>query len=148
MDQAAIASMHTSVPRLDAIIERFVEKLDAQGEPPFHSLSPAEARAVLAGLQTRLDLWFEADSEDCTISTGPTGQIALRIVRPRGATGPLPVVLYFHGGGWVLGDRDTHDRLVREIAVGAQVAVVFVEYSRAPEAAYPVAIEQAYAATR
>jgi acetyl esterase/lipase len=56
--------------------------------------------------------------------------------------------MYFHGGGWILGDRDTHDRLVREIAVGAQAAVVFVDYSRAPEARYPVAIEQAYAATR
>ena len=69
-------------------------------------------------------------------------------MRPRGAVGPLPAVVYFHGGGWVLGDRDTHDRLVREIAVGAQATVVFVEYARAPEATYPVAIEQAYAATR
>jgi len=56
--------------------------------------------------------------------------------------------MYFHGGGWVLRDRDTHDRLVREIAVGAQAAVVFVDYARAPEARYPVAIDQAYAATR
>jgi acetyl esterase len=56
--------------------------------------------------------------------------------------------MYFHGGGWILGDRDTHDRLVREIADGAQAAVVFVDYARAPEARYPVAIEQAYAATR
>jgi len=58
------------------------------------------------------------------------------------------VVLYFHGGGWILGDRDTHDRLVREIAVGVEAAVVFVDYARAPEARYPIAIEQAYAATR
>jgi acetyl esterase len=56
--------------------------------------------------------------------------------------------MYFHGGGWILGDRDTHDRLIREIAVGAETAVVFVEYARSPEARYPVAIEQAYAATR
>jgi acetyl esterase len=58
------------------------------------------------------------------------------------------VVLYFHGGGWVLGDKDTHDRLVREIAAGAGAAVVFVAYARAPEARYPVAVEQAYAATQ
>ena len=60
----------------------------------------------------------------------------------------LPVVMYFHGGGWVLGDRETHDRLIREIAHGANAAVVFVEYTRSPEARYPVAIEEAYAAIK
>jgi acetyl esterase len=74
--------------------------------------------------------------------------VPIRIVRPTAIAEVLPVVMYFHGGGWVLGDRDTHDRLLREIAVGAQAAVIFVEYARAPEARYPVAIEQAYAATR
>jgi len=73
--------------------------------------------------------------------------VPVRIVRPPRAVGALPVVMYFHGGGWVMGDRDTHDRLVREIAVGVEAAVVFVDYARAPEARYPVAIEQAYAAT-
>ena len=72
----------------------------------------------------------------------------IRIVRPTATAEILPVVIYFHGGGWILGDRDTHDRLVREVAVGAQAAAVFVDYSRAPEARYPVAVEQAYAATR
>jgi acetyl esterase len=56
--------------------------------------------------------------------------------------------MHFHGGGWILGDKDTHDRMTREIAVGANAAVVFVDYDRSPEARYPVAIEQAYAATR
>nr|WP_241991715.1 alpha/beta hydrolase [Paraburkholderia sp. RAU2J] len=55
--------------------------------------------------------------------------------------------MYFHGGGWVLGDTNTHDRLIREIANGAHAAVVFVDYDRSPEAQYPVPIEQAYAAT-
>jgi acetyl esterase len=62
-----------------------------------------------------------------------------------GVAGVVPAVLYPHGGGWVLGDRNTHDRLVREIAAGAKAAVVFVDYDRSPEAHYPVAIEQAYA---
>ncbi len=70
----------------------------------------------------------------------------IRIVRPDGARGLLPVVMFIHGGGWILGDKNTHDRLVREIAVGANAAVVFVDYDRSPEARYPVAIEQAYAA--
>jgi acetyl esterase/lipase len=87
-------------------------------------------------------------AEDIAFPVGPTGSVPIRIVRPAGTAEILPVVVYFHGGGWVLGDRDTHDRLVREIAVGAEAAVVFVDYARAPEARYPVAIEQGYAATR
>jgi acetyl esterase len=138
----------THIPSLDATIDRFVKRLAAQGGPPLYTLSPAEARAVLAGVQAGEILRFEADSEDCTISGGPTGEIALRIVRPRDLPGPLPVVLYVHGGGWVLGDKVTHDRLVREIATGAQATVVFVDYARSPEAHYPVAVEQAYAATQ
>jgi acetyl esterase len=74
--------------------------------------------------------------------------VSIRIVRPQGVTGTLPVAMYIHGGGWILGDKETHDRLVREIANGAQVAVVFVNYTPSPEARYPVAIEQAYTATK
>jgi acetyl esterase len=77
---------------------------------------------------------------------GPTGSTRIRIVRPPDATGPLPVLMYFHGGGWVLGDVVTHDRLVRELAVGAHAAVVFVDYVNSPEATYPTQNEQAYAA--
>jgi acetyl esterase/lipase len=73
------------------------------------------------------------------------GDVRVRIVRPPDAVGALPVVLYMHGGGWVLGNAGTHDRLVRELAVGTGAAVVFVEYDRSPEARYPVAIEQGYA---
>ena len=87
------------------------------------------------------------DSADCTLLGGPTGKIGLRIVRPQGASGALPAVMYFHGGGWMLGDTETHDRLVREIVTGAQAIVVFVEYARSPQARYPIAIEQAYTAT-
>jgi acetyl esterase len=148
MDQAASATEYNRVPSLDATIQRFVQELAAQGRPPLHTLSPEEAHAVLAGLQTGQGLRVDADSEDCTISAGPTGEIPLRIVRPPGTPGPLATVVYFHGGGWVLGDRETHDRLVREIAVAANVTVVFVDYARSPGAHYPVAIQQAYAATR
>lgn len=138
----------TALPSLDATIERFLQTLVARRGPPLDTLSPREARAVLAGVQAGEIVLFEVDREDCTISGGPTGEIALRIVRPRGVPGPLPVVLYVHGGGWVMGDKETHDRLVREIATGAHATVVFVEYLRAPDAPYPVAIEQVYAAAR
>jgi acetyl esterase/lipase len=73
------------------------------------------------------------------------GDVRVRVIRPPDATGTLPVILYMHGGGWVLGNAGTHDRLVRELAVGTGAAVVFVEYDRSPEAHYPVAIEQGYA---
>jgi acetyl esterase/lipase len=73
----------------------------------------------------------------------------VRICRPvGGADRVLPVILYLHGGGWVLGSAKTHDRLVRELVVGVDAAVVFVEYSRAPAARYPIALEQSYAAAR
>jgi acetyl esterase len=78
----------------------------------------------------------------------PLDGFSLHIVRPRHTLGPLPVVMFFHGGGWVLGDVKTHDRLVREIAIGVNAVVVFVSYTLAPEARYPSAVDQCYAATR
>ena len=102
---------------------------------------------MLRGLQSGYVAELPADIEDRVLPAGPKGQVSIRIVRPRAAKGTLPAVMYFHGGGWVLGDKDTHDRLIREIANGAAAAVVFVNYTPSPEARYPVAIEQAYAAT-
>jgi acetyl esterase len=82
---------------------------------------------------------------DPTILAGPTGETRIRIIRPEGTKGPLPVIVYFHGAGWVMGDTTTHDRLVRQLA---RAAVVFVDYKRSPEARYPVPIEQDYAVTK
>jgi acetyl esterase len=139
-------STATAEPILELHTQQFVDSLaDA---PPVYTLSPADARSVLAQVQSIPVGKPSAQIEDIALPVGPTGSVPIRIVRPTGAAGVLPVVMYFHGGGWVLGDRDTHDRVVREIAVGAEAAVVFVDYARAPEARYPVAIEQAYAATR
>jgi acetyl esterase/lipase len=81
--------------------------------------------------------WFTVPAE--------VGDVRVRIVRPPDVTDALPAIVYMHGGGWVLGNAHTHDRLVREFAVGTGAAVVFVEYDRSPEAHYPVAIEQGYA---
>ncbi len=115
--------------------------------PPIFTLSPDDARSVLVRAQSMPVGKPSAQIEDVAFPVGPTGSVPVRIVRPARALGPLPVVVYFHGGGWILGDRGTHDRLVREIAAGVEAAVVFVDYARSPEARYPVAIEQAYAAT-
>ena len=83
---------------------------------------------------------------DEDLPVGPTGKVPTRFIRPEGAGGKLPIVFYFHGGGWILGDKDTHDRLVRELAKGAKAAVVYPNYTPSPEAQYPVPLEQAYAA--
>jgi acetyl esterase len=133
-------------PTLELHTQQFVDEL--AGAPPIYSLSPDEARSVLVRAQSIPVGKPSAQVEDITLPVGPTGSVPIRVIRPVGAAEVLPAVMYFHGGGWVLGDRDTHDRLVREIAIGAEAAVVFVDYARSPEARYPVAIEQAYAATR
>lgn len=142
-------SASTEPVSLDATTDAFIKALDAQGGPPLYTLSPADARNVLLSVQRSVNvLKRPADIEDRTIGGGPTGDLSIRILRPKGVSGALPVVLYFHGGGWILGDQETHDRLVREIANGAQAAVVFVNYTPSPEAHYPVALEQAYTATQ
>ena len=135
--------------QLDPQILDFLKALEAQGGPALSTLSATSARAVLLSIQRSVAVaTLPVDDEDRTIRGGPTGEIALRIVRPPGTSGALPGIMYFHGGGWMLGDGETHDRLVREIALGAQASVVFVEYARSPQARYPVATEQAYTATR
>ncbi|CAE6743589.1 Carboxylesterase NlhH [Paraburkholderia aspalathi] len=74
--------------------------------------------------------------------------VPITIVRPQGATGTLPVFMFFHGGGWILGDFQTHERLVRDLVVQSGAVAVFVNYTPSPEARYPVAINHAYAATK
>jgi len=125
------------------------ELVAATANPPFlFQLPPAEGRKALDELQAGDVAKPDVDDRWITVAAGPTGQVKVRIVRPRGASGSLPVVIYIHGAGWVFGDAHTHDRLVRELAVGAGVAVVFPEYDRSPEVRYPVAIEQNYAVTQ
>ena len=133
---------------IEPITRAFLETINVQGGPQIYELSVDDARGVLAGAQAGDVPKLPADIEDRMIPVGPKGQVSIRIVRPHQSKGRLPVVMYFHGGGWVLGDRNTHDRLIREIANGAGVAVVFVITTRSPEAKYPVAIEEAYAATK
>jgi acetyl esterase len=114
----------------------FLETLQRQGGPPIYTLSPEEARAVLSNLlkQQPPVAMPPADIENRTIPRGPNGSnISINIVRPQGSNETLlPVVMYFHSGGWVLGGFDTHERLVRELANKANVAVVFVDYTPLP----------------
>jgi acetyl esterase len=87
----------------------FLETLQKEGGPPIYTLSPKEARAVLSNLQTAAAVaMLPTDIENRTIPGGPNGQISIHIVRPQGNNKTLPVVMYFHGGGWVLAGFDTH----------------------------------------
>ncbi|MDH2414418.1 alpha/beta hydrolase [Nocardioides sp. CER19] len=122
---------------------------DATAKPPFiYELDAYGARKVLDDLQIAHPSPRPDVHERWVTVPAEVGDVRVRVVRPTTAPGPLPTVLYIHGGGWVIGNAQTHDRLVRELAVGAGAAVVFVEYDRSPEAQYPVAIEQAYATAR
>jgi acetyl esterase len=115
--------------------------------PPLSSVSLAEARKAVEAAQSA-PLSMPNVDESWVILSSAFGDFQVRIVRPQGSTGPLPAILYLHGGGWILGSWITHDLLTRRLALGANAAVVFVEYSRAPEARYPVQIEQCSAAAQ
>ncbi|MQP64410.1 alpha/beta hydrolase fold domain-containing protein [Niveispirillum sp. SYP-B3756] len=135
-----------SAPVLEAGTQAFVDAVTASGGKPIYSLSYEDARNVLAGAQAQKLASAATRIQDTSFPAGPTGKVNVRIVRPAGAKGDLPVVMYFHGGGWVMGDRNTHDHLIRELSAAANAAVVFVDYDRAPEFKFPAINEQAYAA--
>ncbi|GAA1654644.1 alpha/beta hydrolase [Georgenia ruanii] len=109
-----------------------------------YDMTPADARKVLEDAQSGAIGKLPVDEEWITVPA-PVGDVRVRVIRPQTATGTLPVIVYMHGGGWILGNAGTHDRLVRELAVGARAALAFVEYRNSPEASYPTAIEQGYA---
>ncbi|PYY32502.1 MULTISPECIES: alpha/beta hydrolase [unclassified Curtobacterium] len=125
------------------------EFVDATANPPFlYQLPPAEGRKVVDSVQDSPIFKPEVDEEWLEIAGGPTGTVKIRIVKPAGTTSNLPVILYVHGAGWVFGDAHTHDRLVRDLAIGSNAAVVFPEYDRSPESPYPGPLEQSYAAAK
>jgi acetyl esterase len=122
---------------------------DANSSRPYlFELGPEQGRAALYKEQSGSISKPDADITDLTVPGGPHGDIEVRIVKPVGTSGPLPVVLFIHGAGWVFGDTITHDRLIRELAVGVGAAVVFPSYRRSPEARYPSAIEECYAVAK
>jgi acetyl esterase len=131
---------------IDPTIIQFVDNLTKRDGPPLYTLTPEAARKILDDIQAPSVNTVPADIQDIMIPGKITSEISLRIVRPKNNKNKLPVIIYIHGGGWILGNKNTHDRLIREIANGVQAAVVFVNYSLSPEAHYPVALEQAYEA--
>jgi acetyl esterase len=130
---------------LEPAAQALADALAAGGGPPLYTLTPDDARAVLDKAQSGDVAMPPAEVEQHTIPGGPDGRVSVTVVRPVGANGSLPAVVYTHGGGWVLGSFATHERLVRDLTAQTGAAFVFVNYPRSPEARYPVAIEQSYA---
>lgn len=136
-------------PNLSPITKSFLMDLEKRNNKPLYELSPEEARQFLINLQRETHKQIDAEVADTTIYTGAEyGSVDLRIVRPLGNNEKLPLILYIHGGGWVLGNKETHDMLIRKLAISSNSVVIFPEYTLSPEAKFPTAINQCYAALK
>lgn len=135
-------------PAIETHTKAFLKVLNSGGGKPMEQMQPGEARAVLEGAQASVavDVSGVGVEEKTITQDGVT--VKIYIMRPAGSTDILPAFMFFHGGGWLLGDFATHKRFVRDLVVYSGTAAVFVEYSRSPEAKYPVAINETYAATK
>lgn len=147
----AAAAAHTS-PAMpagpDQVTANFLHVLKSGKGPAINTLPPVKAREVLVDAQNSVKVDLSGiDVSSRTIEQDGVS-VPITIVRPEGASGALPVFMFFHGGGWILGDFQTHERLVRDLVVQSGAVAVFVNYTPSPEAHYPVAINQAYAATK
>jgi len=135
------------MPEITPVLEPAAQAFaDSTANPPFlFDMPVAEGRRTVDSVQNGDIPAPAAAIADLMIPGGPTGEVSVRIYRPLGSVAAMPVLLFTHGAGWVFGDIHTHDRLVRELAMRAQAAAVFVNYSLSPEARYPTAIEEVYA---
>ncbi|OOQ57918.1 alpha/beta hydrolase [Mucilaginibacter pedocola] len=133
-------------PHLSPAVKSFLKPLNGGGTP-LEAMPVPDARNVLVGAQ-KVPVDLSGITETEKVITADGYKITLNIVRPKGAVGKLPVFLFIHGGGWVLGDYPTHKRMVRDLSVLTGYAGVFVNYSRAPETKYPVPVNEVYAAAR
>ena len=131
---------------LDPRARQFLDQLNASGMPPLENMSAPEARLATAAL-------LAMQGEPQAVATvenrripGPSGELPIRVYTPTG--GPHPVVVYFHGGGWVIGDLESHDGVCRALANGVPATVVSVDYRLAPEHRFPAAADDCWAATR
>jgi acetyl esterase/lipase len=133
-------------PVLEPAAQAFVE---ATNDPPFlFDLEPSVGRKTVDEVQSpEIDV-PGTDKTMINVPGGPSGSVSVSIFRPTDLAGPLPVILYIHGAGWVFGNDHTHGRLARELAKGVGAAVVFPNYSLSPEARFPTAIEENYAVAR
>jgi acetyl esterase/lipase len=134
-------------PNIDHGTKQFLKALNTGG-PGLETLSKEEARNVLVSAQAAFNVDLSGIEESEKTIQVDGFNIRLNIVRPKGAKETLPAFIFIHGGGWILGDYETHKRLVRDLVVSSNAAAVFVNYTPSPEARYPQAINEIYAATK
>lgn len=135
-------------PKVEHNVRTFLKALNSGGGKPLETLSPADARQVLVDAQKSVTLELApCDVEERKISQDGI-DVTITIVRPAGLKKKGPVFMFFHGGGWILGDFPTHERFVRDLVADSGFTAVFVNYTPSPEAQYPTAINEAYAATK
>ncbi len=143
---AVASEKPVNLPAPTAGVQAFLNVLNSGDGKPMEQMTPQEARQVLIGAQKGVTLPSAQVAEKIITVNGKS--IKLKIVKPDNATGNLPVFMFFHGGGWVLGDFPTHERLIRDLVRSSGAAAVYVDYTPSPEAHFPVAINQAYEATK
>lgn len=148
MKNGVMVADYATDPAIEVQTKEFLKALNGNGGKPMETMQPAEARKVLEGAQTsvKVDVSGVEVSEKTISEDGLT--VKLFIMRPSGAKGPLPAFMFFHGGGWVIGDFPTHQRFIRDIVINSGAVAVHAEYSLSPEAKYPVAVNECYAATK
>ena len=131
---------------LDPLVKEFLKGINAG--KPVESLSKEAARQVLSDAQSsvQVDLSGIVESEQTITENGLS--VPLTVVRPQGSAGSPPCFVFIHGGGWILGDYPTHRRLVRDLVVASGFPAVFIRYTPSPEAKYPQALDEIYAAVR
>jgi acetyl esterase len=132
---------------LDPQAQAVLDQMATLGLPAFDTLTPEQARRQMELTRAAAPPGEPVHQVEDRIIPGPEGEIPVRIYRPEG-DGPLPALVYFHGGGWVIGNIQTHDAVARSLTNGAQCVVISVDYRLAPEHKFPAAAEDAYAATR
>lgn len=135
---------NSKLPNLTTKTEEFVSMLEEQDDEPLYKMTPENARRFLNNLQEKTHKEIEADVTDMNIFTETADNVDIRVVRPKGNTEKLPVILYIHGGGWVLGGKESFDMLIRKLAVCTNSVVIFPAYALSPEVHYPVAFNQIY----
>lgn len=144
---------HTNIPahqdpEISKDIREFLKELNNEDGKPMEEMTPEEARQVLIDAQKSVDFDYSDIEESERTITQDGLTVNIHIVKPAGSGTNLPVFMFFHGGGWVLGDYPTHKRLVRDLVVNSGAIAVFPDYTPSPEAQYPVAVNEAYAATK
>lgn len=139
-----MSEANSKLPNLTAETEEFISKIEAADGQPLYKMTPQEARNFLKNLQSQTHKEISANTTDTTILT-EAGNVDIRVVKPQHTEEKLPVILYLHGGGWILGGKESFDMLIKKLAVFTNSTVIFPDYSRSPEVQYPTALNEIYA---